>query len=112
MMNNPQHACASCCEFISAVNQLKHEAGEAKRLPTLKEAAEWINLLQVKLMGLETLATEIKAFTTVSVAAAAVHEAWRDRAKACHPDRPGGSHDAMTELNLACDQAAAQANQP
>ena len=95
MMNNPQHACASCCEFIAAVNQLKHEAGEAKRLPTLKEAAEWINLLQVKLLGLQTLATEIKAFTTVSVAAAAVHEA----SDTIPPERESTRHDP-DELTL------------
>lgn len=40
---------------------------------------------------------------------AAIDAAWRERAKACHPDRPGGSHDAMSELNTARDQAAAQA---
>lgn len=42
---------------------------------------------------------------------ASIDEAWRERAKACHPDRPGGSHDAMSELNTARDQAAAQATQ-
>ncbi|WP_395739317.1 J domain-containing protein [Prosthecobacter sp.] len=35
----------------------------------------------------------------------AVDNAWRARAKVCHPDVPGGSHDAMTELNTARDQA-------
>lgn len=36
--------------------------------------------------------------------AQAIDNAWRERAKVCHPDRPGGSHDAMTELNTARDQ--------
>lgn len=31
--------------------------------------------------------------------------AYRDKAMACHPDRPGGSHDAMTRLNESWDQA-------
>lgn len=43
---------------------------------------------------------------------AAIDEAWRERAKSCHPDRPGGSHDAMSELNTARDQATLQATQP
>lgn len=43
---------------------------------------------------------------------AAIDDAWRERAKVCHPDRPGGSHDAMSELNTARDQAASQATQP
>lgn len=43
---------------------------------------------------------------------AAIDGAWRERAKVCHPDRPGGSHDAMTELNTARDQASQQATQP
>lgn len=41
--------------------------------------------------------------------AKAIDDAWRERAKVCHPDLPGGSHDAMVELNTARDQAAAQA---
>lgn len=44
--------------------------------------------------------------------AQAIDDAWRQRAKVCHPDRPGGSHDAMSELNTARDQAAAQATLP
>jgi hypothetical protein len=32
-------------------------------------------------------------------------EAYRDQAKRCHPDTNGGSHDAMTRLNAAWDQA-------
>ena len=43
---------------------------------------------------------------------AAIDEAWCVRAKLCHPDLPGGSHDAMSELNTARDQAAAQATEP
>lgn len=74
MMNNPQHACRSCNEFIEAVRGLKHEVGEAKRLPTAAELQGFLNVLQVKLGGLETLAMEIKGFTTVAVAAAAVRE--------------------------------------
>jgi len=73
-MNNPQQACASCNEFIAAVNMLKHEAADAKHLPTLKEAQAWICELQVRLGGLETLAQEIKAFTLPAVAAAARHD--------------------------------------
>lgn len=42
----------------------------------------------------------------------AIDAAWRERAKICHPDRPGGSHDAMTELNTARDQASQQATEP
>ncbi len=41
--------------------------------------------------------------------AKAIDEAWRVRAKVCHPDMPGGSHEAMTELNTARDQAQLQA---
>ena len=73
-MNNPQHACKSCNEFIGAVRELKHEVSEAKRLLTVAELQGFLNVLQVKLGGLETLAVEIKGFTTVAVAAAAVHE--------------------------------------
>ena len=58
MKNNPQQACQSCCEFIEEVKKLKHEAQDAKRLPTLSEA----------------LAVEIKAFTLPAVAAAARHD--------------------------------------
>lgn len=43
---------------------------------------------------------------------AAIDDAWRARSKLCHPDLPGGSHDAMSELNTARDQAAAQAILP
>lgn len=32
-------------------------------------------------------------------------EAYRDEAMKCHPDRPGGSHEAMTRLNSSWDQA-------
>lgn len=39
----------------------------------------------------------------------AIDSAWRERSKVCHPDVPGGSHDAMSELNTARDQAAQQA---
>ena len=39
----------------------------------------------------------------------AIDDAWREKAKVCHPDMPGGSHESMTELNTARDQAAAQA---
>lgn len=42
----------------------------------------------------------------------AIDSAWREKAKTCHPDRPGGSHDAMTELNTARDQASQQATLP
>lgn len=37
----------------------------------------------------------------------AIDAAWRERAKQCHPDKPGGSHEAMSELNTARDQAHA-----
>lgn len=37
---------------------------------------------------------------------------WTGCTKLCHPDLPGGSHDAMSELNTARDQAAAQAILP
>lgn len=40
-----------------------------------------------------------------------IDDAWRERTKICHPDRPGGSHDAMAELNTARDQAAQQATE-
>lgn len=30
-----------------------------------------------------------------------IRDAYRRRAMQLHPDRPGGSHDAMTELNAA-----------
>lgn len=36
-----------------------------------------------------------------------VMTAWRDKAKAMHPDRPGGSENAMAELNRAKDDALA-----
>lgn len=62
---------------------------------------------------------EVKARTcwevlgiAATTSAKAINEAWRERAKTCHPDTPGGSHDAMSELNTARDQAAAQATQP
>lgn len=74
MKNNPQQACQSCCEFIEEVKKLKHEAQDAKRLPTLSEAQAWICTVQVKLGALEALAVEIKAFTLPAVAAAARHD--------------------------------------
>lgn len=40
-----------------------------------------------------------------------INAAWRSRAEVCHPDKPGGSHDAMAELNTARDQAIQQAQQ-
>jgi curved DNA-binding protein CbpA len=40
----------------------------------------------------------------------AINEAWRVRAQVCHPDRPGKSHVAMSELNKARDQAVKGAN--
>jgi hypothetical protein len=42
----------------------------------------------------------------------AIDNAWKARARVCHPDTTGGSHDAMAELNTARDQAAAQATVP
>jgi len=41
-----------------------------------------------------------------------INNAWREKSKMCHPDAPGGSHDAMTELNTARDQASQQATLP
>lgn len=38
----------------------------------------------------------------------AINDAWRKCSQICHPDRPGGSHDAMAELNTARDQALAE----
>lgn len=32
-----------------------------------------------------------------------IDEAYREKAKAAHPDKPGGSHDAMARLNAARD---------
>jgi hypothetical protein len=45
---------------------------------------------------------------------AVIDAQWKEKAKTCHPDRPGGSHDAFTELNTARDQAitALTASQP
>lgn len=40
-----------------------------------------------------------------AVSAADVQRAFRDRARAAHPDVPGGSHQQMTTLNEARDQA-------
>lgn len=37
--------------------------------------------------------------------AAVINAAWREKAKVCHPDMPGGSHAAMAEVNTARDQA-------
>jgi hypothetical protein len=37
--------------------------------------------------------------------AAEVKRAYRQRALACHPDRPGGSHQAMQDLNEVLGQA-------
>lgn len=34
-----------------------------------------------------------------------VDAAWREKARICHPDKPGGSHEGMAELNAARDQA-------
>lgn len=42
----------------------------------------------------------------------AIDAAWKSRARVCHPDTTGGSHELMTELNTARDQAAAQATEP
>lgn len=42
----------------------------------------------------------------------AINNAWKLRALVCHPDITTGSHELMTELNTARDQAAAQATQP
>lgn len=43
--------------------------------------------------------------TSGPVSAENVDSAYRRLAKTRHPDAPGGSHDAMTELNLAKTQA-------
>lgn len=40
----------------------------------------------------------------------AIDAAYRARAKVCHPDVPGGSHEAFTALATARDQALADAN--
>jgi len=37
-----------------------------------------------------------------------INVAYRNKTRECHPDRPGGSHDRMAELNTARDQALAQ----
>jgi curved DNA-binding protein CbpA len=37
-----------------------------------------------------------------------VHEAYRRRAREAHPDRPGGSHEAMALVNAAYEAAAAE----
>lgn len=42
---------------------------------------------------------------TVPTTAAGVESRYRSLAKARHPDSPGGSHDAMAELNAAREQA-------
>lgn len=41
---------------------------------------------------------------------AVIDARWKELAKTCHPDRPGGSHDAFTELNNARDQAMTALN--
>lgn len=43
--------------------------------------------------------------TTGPVTAENIDSAYRRLAKAAHPDTPGGSHDAMAELNRARDEA-------
>lgn len=40
--------------------------------------------------------------------ASRIREAYRAAALEAHPDRPGGSHEAMSRLNAAWDQARAQ----
>jgi len=62
---------------------------------------------------------EVKAWTCwdvlgipATLSQGAIDNAWREQAKLCHPDRPSGSHDAMTELNTARDQASQQSTQP
>ncbi|ESW92681.1 J domain-containing protein [Mesorhizobium sp. C280B] len=42
---------------------------------------------------------------TLPTTAAGVESRYRSLAKARHPDTPGGSHDAMTELNAAKSEA-------
>lgn len=42
-----------------------------------------------------------------SATEASVVAAWRERAMECHPDKPGGSHEKMTQLNEAKDNALA-----
>jgi hypothetical protein len=37
-----------------------------------------------------------------------VHEAYRRRAREAHPDRPGGSHEAMALVNAAYEAATAE----
>lgn len=39
-----------------------------------------------------------------------INNAWRAKARAAHPDMPGGSHEAMTALNTARDQAITDAS--
>lgn len=42
---------------------------------------------------------------SVNIAAATIENAYRDLARKAHPDAPGGSHDAMAELNRAKEEA-------
>lgn len=73
MKTLPQHACESCCAFIQAVRDLKHEVSEKKRLP-FEEMQAYLTELQVRLGALESHAAEIKAFTTAAVVASGVRE--------------------------------------
>ncbi|WP_336801752.1 J domain-containing protein [Kaistia sp. MMO-174] len=48
---------------------------------------------------------------TVNIAKATIENAFRDLSKKRHPDMPGGSTEAMAELNRARDEALAEAAQ-
>lgn len=104
-----------CCDKWNRVAD--NIAGIAATLDALRGIERWgVSECNRAFTGFEALPApgEVHARTCWEVLGipmtrdkAAIDAAWRERAKLCHPDLPGGSHEAMSELNTARDQAHA-----
>jgi hypothetical protein len=102
-----------CCDKWSRVAD--NIAGIAATLDALRSIERWgVSECNRAFTGFEALPApgDVQARTCWTVLGipptrdpAVIDAAWRDRAKVCHPDLPGGSHEAMSELNTARDQA-------
>ncbi len=93
----------------------------AKTIEAMRGMQRWgaSHMIRAMFQGLKALPEKASARTCWDVlgiaptqSQSAIDSAWREKAKTCHPDLPGGSHEAMTELNTARDQASQQATLP